>query len=44
LHPVACVTTKTFLKTTVRNKCFSSSILLCTTYNMFRLRSVAIFR
>jgi hypothetical protein len=26
LHPVACVSTDTLIKTTVRNKCFSCSI------------------
>jgi hypothetical protein len=44
LHPVARVSTNTLIKTTIRNKCFSCSILLCTTYNMFRPRSVTIFR
>jgi hypothetical protein len=33
-----------FLKTTVRNNFFLCSSLLCTTYYMFRSRSVAIFR
>jgi hypothetical protein len=28
MHPVACVSTNTLIKTTVRNKCFSCSILL----------------
>jgi hypothetical protein len=26
LHPVACVSTNTLIKTTIRNKCFSCSI------------------
>jgi hypothetical protein len=35
MHPVARVSTNTLIKTTVRNKCFSRSILLCTTTTCF---------
>jgi hypothetical protein len=35
MHPVARVSTNTLIKTTIRNKCFSCSILLCTTTTCF---------
>jgi hypothetical protein len=35
MHPVARVSTNTLIKTTVRNKCFSCSILLYTTTTCF---------
>jgi hypothetical protein len=44
MHPVARVSTNALIKTTVRNKIFFVLDFIVHYYNMFRPRSVTIFR